>query len=88
MTAELPPELAPSLRAAAEKLLAEVGEAAPRRHGYDRPPARKLCWRCHKPGPLVLHRRVHGDDSSVVEVHAGCHRQLHDKRGHAARQEG
>ncbi len=78
---DLPPELAPSLRAAAEKLLAECKPALHREHKtlatFEQ--GRKRCWRCHKPGPLVLHHRVHGDDSSVVEVHGRCHRLLHGR---------
>jgi len=74
----LPPELAPALRERAERLLAECAPATHREHGHH-PQPRKVCWVCHQPGPLVFHHRVHGDDSTLVEVHARCHRRLHRK---------
>ena len=75
MTAELPPELAPSLRAAAEQLLAECRPALHREHGVlpDYEQRRKRCARCHRPGQLVLHRQP---DDSTVEVHPGCRRKM------------
>lgn len=74
---ELPPELAPALRARAEALLAECKPAAhpPLRPGRSK---REPCYVCHKTrGPMGGHHVIPGDDSSVVPVHRGCHRKLH-----------
>lgn len=70
----LPDEFAPSLREAAERLVAEVGEAHPPGRPTPRQGGRNRCWRCHKPGPLVLH---HVTPDEVVYVHASCHRRIH-----------
>lgn len=75
----LPDELAPALREAAERLIAEVGEAStPTRTPRER--NRNRCWRCHKAGPLVLH---HVTPDEVVYVHASCHRRIHRAQGAA-----
>lgn len=81
----LPPELAPTLRAAAEQLIAECGEADnPRR---TQPPATRagdggLCYFCHQPGKLGGH---HLDPHTVVRCHHKCHRQHHAALRAAAR---
>ena len=72
----LPDELAPTLRAAAERLLSEVEV-----HDGNKPltprPKKNRCWRCGGVGPLALH---HLDNGKVVMVHKKCHRKLHKKR--------
>jgi hypothetical protein len=77
----LPDELAPRLREAAERLLAEVGLA-----DGDRPdqgkPERGKCWKCGRHGPLSLH---HLRDGTVVQVHKRCHRKLHGQAGKRSR---
>ena len=72
----LPDELAPALRDAALRLLAEVGLASDHRPLGDRP-VRRRCWRCGGHGPLVLH---HLKDGSVVQVHKRCHRKIHGQK--------
>lgn len=86
----LPEELAPALRARAEQLLAEVspprpvdvrGDRRSREARSERPP----CYVCHGTrGAMGGHHVVPGDDSSVVPVHASCHRKLHRKAKAAA----
>lgn len=82
MTVTLPPELAPSLREAAERLLAETSPAVrpeletkrSREERNGRPP----CHVCRgRGGAMGGHHLVPGDDNSVVPVHARCHRRLH-----------
>lgn len=85
MTAQLPEELAPALRARAEQLLAECspprpvdvrGDRRDRQARSGRPP----CYVCHGTrGAMGGHHVIPGDDSSVVPVHAACHRKLHRK---------
>lgn len=77
-TLNLPDELAPKLREAAERLIAEVGRR-PYVPTEDEPrlPRRK-CWACGKPGPMSLHHLANG---KVVHVHKRCHRKLHGQAG-------
>lgn len=76
---ELPPELAPSKRAAVEALLAEVPTtSAPEpQRGSNR---RGRCYVCQGTrGAMGGHHVIPGDDSSVVPVHRRCHVKLHRK---------
>lgn len=79
VVATLPDELAPSLRAAAEKLLAEVGEAPPRDPTTaPRPKRRNRCIVCGGTGPLGGH---HSADGTVQWIHRHCHVKLHRRHG-------
>lgn len=77
MTVNLPEELAPQLREAAEQLLAECKLAdhpEPRRTKRER----QGCHVCHsRKGRMGGHHLVPGDDSTVVPVHPSCHVKLH-----------
>lgn len=81
---KLPDELAPKLRAAVERLLAEVGAPPPRDGEAGRNPRTKQkCWRCGgRDGSLTFH---HLDDGSVVPVHQRCHRKIHGQAGGKSR---
>jgi len=81
----LPPELAPTKRAAVEALLAEVhphvagGHQLPTTSRTERS-GRAACCVCRGTrGAMGGHHLVPGDDSSVVPVHPSCHRKLHRK---------
>lgn len=82
LVVELPPELAPTQRAAVEALLAEVplalrGTESNRAQVNDH---RGACVVCHRTtGAMGGHHRIPGDNSSVVPVHPACHRRLHRK---------
>lgn len=77
MTVQLPPELAPSLRAKAEQLLAECKQAEHPEPTRGRN-LRQRCYVCRKTnGKMGGHHLVHGDDSTVVPVHPSCHVKLH-----------
>ena len=80
---KLPDELAPKLRAAVERLLAEVDPARPRDGEAGRNPrTEQTCWKCGSPGALTFH---HLDDGSVVTVHPRCHRKIHGQAGGKSR---
>ncbi len=76
----LPFELAPSLRARATALLAEVATVsevpAIDRH-LRQAPTFNRCAVCHRSGVLGGH---HGTDGRIVWIHRACHRRLH-RRG-------
>lgn len=72
--ATLPPGLAPTLRAAAEQLIAECGEVETPVRPYPRGDRRRRCHVCHRTGKLGGH---HLADGTVVDVHKGCHRRIH-----------
>lgn len=73
----LPDDLAPSLRAAALALLAEVKIARhPPLHPPKRPPINR-CHFCGGDGPMVDHHVVPGDHSTIVYAHPSCHRKHH-----------
>lgn len=79
---KLPDELAPKLRAAVERLLAEV-EVGPQRPPPDRTRREFKCWRCGgRNGTLTFH---HLDDGSTVPVHPRCHRKIHGQAGGKSR---
>lgn len=77
----VPDELAPSKRAALDALLAEVPLADERPTKATRYKGRqgRRCYVCKRTttGPMTGHHVVPGDDSTVVDVHARCHRRLH-----------
>ncbi len=76
---DLPVELAPALRAAAERLMAEC--APPRRDwGRPRESHRVGCFLCHQHhGRFTWHHLIPDDDTSLVPIHPSCHRRLHRK---------
>jgi hypothetical protein len=79
----LPDELAPKLRAAAEKLLNEVGERE--WDGQIDRSARdtQKCWKCGgAEGSLTFHHLPNG---STVMVHKRCHRKIHGQAGGKSR---
>lgn len=80
---QLPDELAPRLREAAERLLAEVGEADDERERLGREKPGRKCWKCGgRGGPMSLH---HLDNGKVVFVHRRCHRKIHGQAGKRSR---
>lgn len=89
----LPTELAPAKRAAVEQLLAEVKVVGSHTHDLSRSreerSGRPRCYVCGMTGGAMGGHHVRpGDDSSVVPVHARCHRKLHRKPRRAALQTG
>lgn len=83
----LPAELAPSLRAAAEQLIAECGEAEPRiGAGGPSDATDRLGHRCHfcreRGGKFGGH---HLPSGTVVWVHHRCHRKHHAAENAAER---
>lgn len=71
----LPVDLAPTLRAAAEQLIAECGEAGPRRPQNAATNGVRRCVFCkRRGGKLGGH---HLDDGTVVDCHPKCHRRHH-----------
>jgi hypothetical protein len=70
----LPEDLAPSLRARVDALLAEVELTAAPPVTKPRGKLGKRCWLCHNQGPLVMH---HVSSTRTVFIHKSCHRKLH-----------
>ena len=75
-TLALPTDLAPSLRAQVEQLVAECGTADDRPHPQTRRDHRDIgsCHVCHRGGRMGGH---HLADGTIVHVHKACHRRLH-----------
>lgn len=79
VTITLPEQLAPSLVARVQQLLAEVTPTVaprrpfPKRTEYHGP----RCVVCHQGGRLGGH---HAADGSIEWIHRSCHRQLHNRR--------
>lgn len=80
----LPPELAPTLRAAAEQLIAECGEADDPRRPQPRAPGRGRCHVCRQRGGKLGDLRL--TDGTNAQAHRSCRgHYIRDERAKAAR---
>lgn len=72
----LPPDLAPSLTARVQQLLAEVAMTTAPDLVVDLVYAGPRCIVCHEGGKLGGH---HDHDGQVEWIHKACHRKLHHR---------